>query len=230
MSELTEDFRIKRIQRWIGVPETGAFDLETIQELEKDVVGLHDYLQSQQGDSVVTTPDLSTPVLPAPPPTPVAGYNEVSRPSPNFTSGRRINSIGVLLHASYGSLEGTLSWITQRKSQVSYHVVIGKDGTRYNVVDLDRRAWHAGKSSFRGRYGCNNFMVGVSFSENTYDRDLTDDELASLEEFVILNKDKYGWTLDGCTDHRTVAPHRKVDINPKELARARNVLKRAFAA
>jgi N-acetyl-anhydromuramyl-L-alanine amidase AmpD len=35
---------------------------------------------------------------------------------------------------------------------------------------------------------------------------------------------QYGLTLDDVTDHRTVSPGRKDDLNPKELARFKDYL------
>ena len=70
----------------------------------------------------------------------------VPYPSPNY--GPRPHGIrptGLILHADAGSSEaGTLAWLANPASGVSYHFLVGRDGTIYDVVDSMHRAWHAG--------------------------------------------------------------------------------------
>ena len=48
-----------------------------------------------------------------------------------------------------------------RDLKVSAHFVIRRDGEVLQFVDVSRRAWHAGASSWRGREACNDFSVGI---------------------------------------------------------------------
>jgi AmpD protein len=155
-----------------------------------------------------------------------ARFREVQHSTPNM--GGKMKPIGVVFHHSAGSFSGSLSWIKQGRSKVSYNTIIEEDGTRHNVVPLDRVAWHAGKSTFKGRSGCNSFMVGFAFSGSTYDRALTEAELASAVEFVRTYGPRYGWTLDTMTDHRQVSPGRKNNLNPVEWERLKERLRVAF--
>ena len=45
--------------------------------------------------------------------------------------------------------------------RVSSHLLIRRNGEVVQYVPLHRRAWHAGKSSFRGRDRCNDYSVGI---------------------------------------------------------------------
>jgi AmpD protein len=45
--------------------------------------------------------------------------------------------------------------------RVSTHLLIRRGGELIQYVDLHKRAWHAGTSSFRGRDACNDFAIGV---------------------------------------------------------------------
>ena len=64
------------------------------------------------------------------------------RPSPNHGyDGAKPRWRAVTWHIAEGSLDGTLSWLTSPQSQASAHVVIARDGTIYNLVDLDEPAW-----------------------------------------------------------------------------------------
>lgn len=55
----------------------------------------------------------------------------------------------------------SVSWFADPKSRVSAHFVVEIDGSVTQMVDCDRTAWHAGKSSWGGRSSCNNFAIGI---------------------------------------------------------------------
>jgi AmpD protein len=48
-----------------------------------------------------------------------------------------------------------------RGLEVSAHFVVRRDGELLQFVPLQRRAWHAGRSSWRGRGACNDWSVGI---------------------------------------------------------------------
>jgi N-acetylmuramoyl-L-alanine amidase len=92
----------------------------------------------------------------------------IQKPTPNFgprPSGTRPSAI--VLHADASTNEtGTISWIAKAESKVSYHYLIGRDGRVYQFVADHLRAWHAGKSIFDGVHDCNDFTIGVSWSND----------------------------------------------------------------
>jgi AmpD protein len=45
--------------------------------------------------------------------------------------------------------------------RVSAHFLVRRDGELVQFVPLERRAWHAGASSWRGRQRCNDYSLGV---------------------------------------------------------------------
>lgn len=154
-------------------------------------------------------------------------YPEVSKPTPNISSSR-IKPEGVVLHHSCGSYGGSISWICQSKSQVSYHCIIDTNGERTIFADDDRRCWHAGKSSFNGKTNCNGVLLGLSFSGDTNERELTDDEVASAIEWLVPRFEKWGWPKDlsTVTTHREISPGRKDDVD----SRAEKKIKSELAA
>ena len=147
------------------------------------------------------------------------GYPEKQLNSPNVTRGRRITPRAIVLHHTAGSYAGSVAWCADPASRVSYHCIVAKDGKRTVLADPDERAWHAGKSTWRGRRDLNSWSVGAAFEGDTYDRELGDAEMASMADYLLPIMRQYGLTLADVTDHRTVSPGRKDDLNPKELAR-----------
>jgi AmpD protein len=98
--------------------------------------------------------------------------------------------------------------------QVSAHLLIERDGRLTQFVPFDRRAWHAGRSSFRGRTACNDFSIGIElegtdhlpYSEAQYER-LIAVTRALLATYPLLSPD----TIVG---HSDIAPGRKSDPGP----------------
>lgn len=146
-------------------------------------------------------------------------YPERHLNSPNVTRGKRIVPKAIVLHHTAGSYAGSVAWCADPASRVSYHAIIAKDGKRTVLADPDERAWHAGKSSWRGRRDLNSWSIGAAFEGDTNERTLGEDEMASMADYLLPIMRQYGLTLADVTDHRTVAPGRKDDLKPTELAR-----------
>lgn len=69
----------------------------------------------------------------------------------------------VVLHDTAGRLEpgNSADYLAKNTAQVSVHFVVERDGTITQQVPTDRRANHAGQSSYHGRSGCNAFSIGI---------------------------------------------------------------------
>ena len=155
-------------------------------------------------------------------------FPETTRLSPNCDGAVPHEQLGVVFHHSVISFDKTIALMTDPARKVSYHCLIAPDGTRCTLVPDAAVAWHAGVSSFRGRTGCNAFLLGLSFAGDTYAAPLTEAQLASALEWLAPRWAKNGWTLEMMTDHRQVAPGRKDDLNPVEWARLHTALSAGF--
>jgi len=112
------------------------------------------------------------------------------------------NRLDPRAHPYFEALEGL---------QVSAHFLIRRDGELLQFVSCHERAWHAGRSSFRGRDNCNDYSIGI--------------ELEGLEGEVfepvqyevlveLLGALRAAYPITAVVGHEHVAPGRKLDPGP----------------
>jgi AmpD protein len=89
--------------------------------------------------------------------------------------------------------------------------LIRRDGSLVQYVDPDKRAWHAGVSSWKGRERCNDFSVGVEL-EGSDDVPFAEPQYETLVALTRELFERYG-TLD-IAGHSDIAPGRKTDPGP----------------
>ncbi len=164
-------------------------------------------------------------------------YHVISRKTPNVSAGTNV-AIGLILHHTAGNAPGCVDWLCDPKSQASAHVVICKDGTRHELADDKEITWHAGRSAWPAdgtalagrseRNTVNGFCLGVEFEGDTNAAPLTPAQVLSFLEWLTPRWKAHRWTLDRITDHRTVAPGRKSDLAPAELARIQGAVRAAL--
>lgn len=77
--------------------------------------------------------------------------------------GRVIVPEIVILHDTAGRLDkgNSAGYLRDNPAGVSVHFVVERDGSIEQQVPTNRRAAHAGKSSFQGRADCNGFSIGI---------------------------------------------------------------------
>lgn len=76
--------------------------------------------------------------------------------------GGEITPCIVVLHDTASRLEkGSAAAYLAGSDKVSVHFVVERDGTIVQQVPTNRRAFHAGKSTFNGRANCNDFSIGI---------------------------------------------------------------------
>ncbi|MGD8378139.1 MAG: 1,6-anhydro-N-acetylmuramyl-L-alanine amidase AmpD [Gammaproteobacteria bacterium] len=98
--------------------------------------------------------------------------------------------------------------------RVSSHALIRRDGELVQYVPFHRRAWHAGKSCWRGRECCNDFSVGIEL-EGCDDLAYTEAQysaLAWLTGELLLHYERL--SVDNIAGHSDISPGRKTDPGP----------------
>jgi len=92
--------------------------------------------------------------------------------------------------------------------KVSAHFLIRRDGEVVQFVPVERRAWHAGASAWRGRSRCNDFSVGIEL-EGADDAPFEDAQYRELA--ALIARLAASVPLQAIAAHSEIAPGRKTD-------------------
>jgi AmpD protein len=96
--------------------------------------------------------------------------------------------------------------------QVSSHLLIERHGAIKQYVAFDKRAWHAGKSSYQGREKCNDFSIGIEL-EGVESVDYAEAQYQALANVIRVLQKTYP-TAREMAAHSAIAPGRKTDPGP----------------
>ncbi len=71
----------------------------------------------------------------------------------------------IIIHYTAGtSGKSTVRYLSGKSAKVSAHLVVDESGEVTQMVDFNRKGYHAGKSSFGGRTGYNAYSIGIEIS------------------------------------------------------------------
>ncbi|MDP9066323.1 MAG: 1,6-anhydro-N-acetylmuramyl-L-alanine amidase AmpD [Pseudomonadota bacterium] len=115
--------------------------------------------------------------------------------------------------------------------RVSAHVSVARDGAITQYVRFDDRAWHAGRSQYEGRDGCNDFSIGIEL-EGTDTIAYEPAQYESLASLIAALCAAYPrLSPDRIVGHSDIAPGRKTDPGPAfDWQLARRAIAAACAA
>ena len=95
--------------------------------------------------------------------------------------------------------------------RVSAHFLIRRDGELIQFVACQRRAWHAGQSTWRSRPRCNDFSLGIEL-EGSDTQCFEAIQYRRLNELLALLRHNY--PVEDVVGHSDIAPGRKTDPGP----------------
>lgn len=139
-------------------------------------------------------------------------------PSPNWDERALLVSMVVLHYTGMQSAADALERMCDARAKVSAHYMIDEDGTVTRMVPEDKRAWHAGKSYWRGITDVNSASVGIELVNPGHEwgyRPFTDAQMEALIPLLAGIVGRHGIDLANVVGHSDVAPVRKDD--PGEL-------------
>lgn len=105
-------------------------------------------------------------------------------------------------HPYYEQLKGV---------RVSSHFLIRRDGGIMQFVPCQKRAWHAGVSSWLGRTRCNDFSIGIELEGSDF-VPFTDQQYAALAR--LSRRLQRAYPIRSIAGHSDIAPGRKTDPGP----------------
>ncbi|WP_342377416.1 N-acetylmuramoyl-L-alanine amidase [Myxococcus stipitatus] len=155
----------------------------------------------------------------------------VVRPSENFNDRpngvQSIDSI-VLHHTAdpsdqssletlTGKPESFMGWLKDKykdltgRGDVSSHYLIGKDGTIYQLVADEKRAWHAGEGSLPGKPGdVNDRSIGIEIVNEGDGKDgYTEAQYKALEQLVPYLSKRYSIPSENLVGHKDVSDRKQ---------------------
>jgi N-acetylmuramoyl-L-alanine amidase len=81
--------------------------------------------------------------------------------SPNCSGILKSPLFIVIHYTASGNFINTRDRLLNKESKVSAHYLIGRAGELAQLVPLNKCAWHAGESSWRGYTGLNKYSIGI---------------------------------------------------------------------
>ncbi len=142
----------------------------------------------------------------------------IDAPSPNFDARALPVSIIVLHYTGMQSAEEAITRLRDPEAKVSSHWLVAEDGQIVRLVDEANRAWHAGKSRWRGVTDINSASVGIEIVNPGHEfgyRPFPDEQIESVIRLTAAIKNRYNITRGNIVGHSDIAPARKQD--PGEL-------------
>lgn len=87
--------------------------------------------------------------------------------TPNVSARRTITPRFLVIHyTAGGSFDSTVAWFKNRDANASAHLVIGRDGEITQMAAFNRRAWHAGVSSWNDLNDLNSHSIGIELDNS----------------------------------------------------------------
>ena len=139
-------------------------------------------------------------------------------PSPNFDERSLPINMIVLHYTGMQDGPSALARLRDPEAKVSAHYLVEEDGTVCRLVAEDKRAWHAGRSHWRGITDINSASVGIEIVNPGHEwgyRPFTAEQIDALIPLVAAIKARHAITRGNIVGHSDIAPARKRD--PGEL-------------
>ena len=148
----------------------------------------------------------------------MSGLTLTDAPSPNFDQRRAPPDMVVLHYTGMQTGQAAIDRLRDPDAKVSAHYVVEEDGRLFRLVDEERRAWHAGKSFWKGDTDINACSIGGEIVNPRHAFGYRAFPDAQIETVIRLLDDIRGrWSIENARilGHSDVAPARKED--PGEL-------------
>jgi N-acetylmuramoyl-L-alanine amidase len=142
----------------------------------------------------------------------------VEAPSPNFNE--RLHPLDMVVLHYTGMKDGPTALARMRDpaAEVSAHYMVEEDGTVFALAPEDKRAWHAGRSWWRGDEDLNSRSIGIEIVNGGHEFGLPpypDKQIDAVIELCRGILSRWPIPQNRIVAHSDIAPDRKED--PGEL-------------
>lgn len=142
----------------------------------------------------------------------------IERASPNFNVRKLPISMAVLHYTGMETAEAAIARLADPSAEVSAHYVVLEDGQIVRMVDEADRAWHAGRSYWRGITDVNSASIGIEIVNPGHEfgyRPFPDAQIEAVIQLLSGVVARHHITRGNVVGHSDIAPARKED--PGEL-------------
>jgi N-acetylmuramoyl-L-alanine amidase len=142
----------------------------------------------------------------------------IDAPSPNFDARDQAVSMVVLHYTGMADAASAIARLRDPVARVSCHYLIAEDGQILRMVAEEMRAWHAGRSYWRGVTGVNACSIGIEIVNPGHEygyRPFTEQQMDALIPLLAGIVGRHRVPPANVVGHSDVAPARKQD--PGEL-------------
>jgi len=139
-------------------------------------------------------------------------------PSPNFDERSLPITMLVLHYTGMADAASAIARLTDPESKVSAHYLVAEDGQILRLVDEAKRAWHAGRSSWRGIHDVNSASIGIEIVNPGHEfgyRPFPEQQMDALVPLIADIVKRRAIPPANLVGHSDIAPDRKQD--PGEL-------------
>lgn len=139
-------------------------------------------------------------------------------PAVNFDDRKAPIDTIILHYTGMPSCQGAIDWLMCEESRVSCHYVVDEGGSVFQLLPEERRAWHAGISSWQGAGDLNSRSIGIEIANPGHDHgypDFTAGQIAAVIELCRNCGDRWAIAPEKVLAHSDIAPTRKQDPGEK---------------
>lgn len=145
---------------------------------------------------------------------------ETVRPARCFNERAEGKPVDILLlhYTGMATAEEALVRLTAEDSGVSCHYFVDEDGRIVQLVPEEKRAWHAGMSSWHGETDINSRSIGIEIANPGHDGGYPAFPIRQIDAVVELCRncvERRRISAERVLAHSDVAPQRKMDPGEK---------------
>lgn len=116
----------------------------------------------------------------------------------------------IIVHYTEMIFEEALTKLCDQGSEVSCHYLIKDSGEIYQLVDDAQRAWHAGRSFWKGISALNINSIGIEL-DNSGDQAFSKEQIDGCIQLCKKLMKLYAIPKQNIIGHSDIAPNRKLD-------------------